>query len=140
MHYPLTVLVVDDSADTAESLAELLTMSGHIAAIALDGGAALRRVAEEMPDVVLLDIAMPGVDGCEVAERIWALCRDSDKRPLLIAVTGYGSDGDRLRSTQAGFDLHLVKPVEPATLVGMMERFRRLLSPPIPVEELDLSE
>jgi CheY-like chemotaxis protein len=137
MPYPLSVLVVDDSIDCAESLAELLRMYGHTARVAFDGEAALQSVADDPPDVVFLDILMPpGPDGCEVARRVRVQCAGRGKQPLLIAVTGCGTDADRLRSAGAGFDLHLVKPVDPAALVGMTERFRRLLAPPIPVGEL----
>jgi two-component system, OmpR family, response regulator len=137
--HSLAVLVVDDSADTADSLAELLRLHGRNVRVAFDGTSALRSVAAEVPDVVFLDILMPpGPDGCEVAERIRAHCAGHKKQPLLIAVTGCGTEVDRLRSAGAGFDLHLVKPVDPAVLVGMTERFRRgLLAPSVPADELE---
>jgi CheY-like chemotaxis protein len=135
--HPLAVLVVDDSPDAANSLAELLSLHGHAVIVALGGAAALERIGERVPDVVLLDIRMPGMDGYEVARQIKERCAEEGKRPLLVAVTGCGSEADRARSTRVGFDLHLVKPVDPAVLVGMMERFRHLLAPPIPAEELD---
>jgi CheY-like chemotaxis protein len=138
--HPLAVLVVDDSPDAANSLAELLSLHGHAVAVALGGEAALERLEERVPDVVLLDIRMPGMDGYAVAERIKERCAGGRKRPLLVAVTGCGSEADRARSARVGFDLHLVKPVDPAVLVGMMERFRHLLTPPIPAEELDPPE
>lgn len=138
--HPLAVLVVDDSPDAANSLAELLSLHGHAVTVALGGEAALARLAEQVPDVVLLDIRMPGMDGYRVAELIKERCAAAGKRPLLVAVTGCGSEADRARSTRAGFDLHMVKPVDPAVLVGMMERFRHLLAPPIPAENLDLPE
>jgi CheY-like chemotaxis protein len=138
--HPLAVLVVDDSPDAANSLAELLSLHGHAVAVALGGEEALERLAEQVPDVVLLDIRMPGMDGYAAAERIRERCAGGRKRPLLVAVTGCGSEADRARSTRAGFDLHMVKPVDPAVLVGMMERFRQLLAPPIPAEELDAPE
>lgn len=135
--YSLTVLVVDDSPDTADSFAELLRLHGHAVRVAFDGAAALTSVVADTPDVVFLDILMsPGPDGCEVARRIRAYCAGRNKQPLLIAVTGCGTDADRFRSAGAGFDLHLVKPVDPALLTGIMERFRRLLAPSIPAGEL----
>src|SRR5262249_42116285 len=87
-------------------------------------------------DVVLLDILMPGKDGCEVAKLIRARCTSSGKQPLLVAITGYSAEADRLRSSEAGFDLHMIKPVDPAVLVGLMERFRRLLAPTTPAAEV----
>ena len=136
--HPLAVLVVDDSADTAESLAELLRLYGHSVAVALDGESALDCVAAEVPDVVFLDLWMPGLDGCQVAELIRRRCGGrGGKQPLLIALTGCGGADDRQRTTAAGFDLHLVKPVAPGVLVGLTERFRRLLAPSIPADELD---
>src|SRR5262249_18746503 len=95
-------------------------------------------VAAEVPDVVLLDLRMPGLNGCEVAKRIRARCAGSGKQPLLVAVTGCGTDADRIRTSESGFDLHMVKPVDPAVLVGVMERFRRLLAPTIPAAEVKL--
>jgi DNA-binding response OmpR family regulator len=131
------VLVVDDSSDTADSLAELLNFHGHAVRVAFDGAGALRSVAAAVPDIVFLDIRLPDLDGCEVAERIRKLCAGGGKQPLLVAVTGCGTEADRLRSAGAGFDLHLVKPVAPGVLVGLTERFRRLLAPSIPADELD---
>jgi CheY-like chemotaxis protein len=135
--HPLVALVVDDSPDTADSLAELLQIHGHAVKVALSGECALQVVAQDVPDVVFLDIRMPGMDGFRAAELIRRHCAGG-KQPLLIAVTGCGSEEDHVRSTGAGFDLHLVKPVDPAVLVGMMERFRQVMAPTIPVEELEL--
>ena len=105
--------------------------------VALNGEDALQCVDADRPDVVLLDIRMPGLDGLDVARLIRARCAGRGKQPILVAVTGCGTDGDRLLSAEAGFDLHLLKPVDPALLVGLMERFRRLLTPPTPASELD---
>ena len=139
-HHSLLVLVVDDFADTVESEAELLCMLGHKVRVALCGEEALRCVAMERPDVVLLDIRMPGLDGFVVAQSIRELCAGGGKQPLIVAVTGCGTEADRLPSAESGFDLHLVKPVDPAMLTGLLERFRRLLAPPIPAAELDAEE
>jgi CheY-like chemotaxis protein len=138
--YPLVVLVVDDSADTAESLAELLGLQGHRVSVAFDGASALRCAADQPPDVVLLDLRMPGLDGCQVAKAIREQCVGRGKRPFLVAVTGCGTDEDRTRSREAGFDLHLVKPVDPAMLTGLMERYRRLLAPAKPPEDMPSDE
>lgn len=124
-HPRLSVLVVEDCPDTADSTVELLRMSGYDAAAVGTGPAALDAADGAPPDVVLADLGLPGMDGCEVVRRLRA--RAGRKRPLLIAVTGYGSDGDRRRTAAAGFDLHLVKPVPPADLLKLLDRFARVL-------------
>ena len=136
--HPLSVLVVDDDRDAAESLAELLALHGHRVRVAFDGAAALSQcpAASGMPDVVLLDVRMPGMDGYEVARRVLGGCGTGGKAPVLVAVTGCGSEAERRRAAEAGFDLHLLKPVDPAVLVGVLERFRRLFAPPTPADEL----
>jgi CheY-like chemotaxis protein len=107
---PRRVLVVDDNVDAAAMLDMLLRSLGHETRVAHDGIEALRVAAEFHPDIALLDIGMPGLDGYEVARRLRALARE---RPLrIVAITGWGQDADRLRSREAGFDLHLVKPVD----------------------------
>src|SRR5947209_9150311 len=88
----LSVLVVEDDADAAATYAAILGLSGHRPRVARDGGEALRRAAEDPPDVVLLDIALPGLDGYRVAERLRGDCA---KPPFIVAVSGYGADGDR---------------------------------------------
>lgn len=103
------VLVVDDNADAADSLGLLLKSLGHETRVVHDGHDALEVAAQFRPDIVLLDIGMPGLDGYEVAKRLRALDRDHDVR--IIAVTGWGQEADRRKSQEAGFDLHLVKPV-----------------------------
>jgi signal transduction histidine kinase/ActR/RegA family two-component response regulator len=104
------VLVVDDNRDAAEMLAEALRQWGCEVRVATDGGAALESAEDRKPDVVLLDIGMPGMDGHEVARRLRAHPRLGDVR--LVAVTGYGRELDQQQSRAAGFDLHLTKPVE----------------------------
>jgi PAS domain S-box-containing protein len=110
------VLVVDDNADSAESLAMILEIRGHQARIAADGPQALEVARELRPEVVMLDIGLPGMDGYEVARRL----RAEHDGLLLIALTGYGQDEDRRRSKEAGFDHHLVKPVDFALLQEVM--------------------
>jgi CheY-like chemotaxis protein len=108
------VLVVDDNADSAESLALLLTMKGHEVRTAHDGPAALAAAEAYRPEAVLLDIGLPGMDGHEVARRLRRLAGlDSI---FLVALTGYGQEEDRRRAEQAGFDAHLVKPADPLAL------------------------
>jgi CheY-like chemotaxis protein len=113
------VLIVDDNRDLAETAAALLSASGHDVRTAYDGVAAVATAIEYQPDVVLLDIGLPGMSGYEVAERL----RASDPRHamLLVAMTGYGQDADRQRSREAGFDHHVVKPLDPATLEEIVE-------------------
>jgi CheY-like chemotaxis protein len=121
---PLKVLVVDDNADSAETLSELLPIWGHEARIAYDGESALRLVGEFRPDVVLLDIGLPGMDGFEVARRIR---QGATPVHRLVAMTGYGDDEDRRKAREAGFDGHLVKPVDPDLLqktLGEMDAAR----------------
>jgi len=135
--HALAVLVVDDYLDTAESESDLLTLQGHVVRLALSGEDALRCVDELVPDVVLLDIRLPGMDGHEIARLIRERCATRGKQPFIVAVTGCGNEADRQQSAEAGFDLHLVKPVDPALLVGVLERYRRFLAPSIPAAELE---
>jgi signal transduction histidine kinase/ActR/RegA family two-component response regulator len=110
----LRVLVVDDSADAAQSLALLLEGWGCRVEVAYDGPAALAKVRANPPELVLMDIGMPGMDGHEVARE---LRRQHDSARLtLVALTGYGQEDDRRRALEAGFDYHMVKPVDPSDL------------------------
>ena len=102
------VLVVDDNVDAAQSLGLLLEMSGHAVYLAYDGPSALQAAIDYRPDVALLDIGLPGLDGFEVAQRIRHQATLTGM--VLVALTGYGQDTDRQRSQDAGFDFHLVKP------------------------------
>lgn len=104
---PLQVLVVDDNVDAAEITSELLEAQGHAVRIAHDAAAALAAVDELAPDVALVDIGLPGVDGYELARQL----RQRIAAIRLVAITGYGQPGDRQRSREAGFAAHLVKPV-----------------------------
>jgi CheY-like chemotaxis protein len=137
IRHPLSVLVVDDFVDTAETEVELLALQGHAVRVALSGQDALRCVDEERPDVVLLDIRMPGLNGYDVARLIRERCAGQGKQLIIVAVTGCGSEADRVHAAESGFDLHLVKPVDPALLIGLLDRFRRLLAPPTLAAELD---
>jgi PAS domain S-box-containing protein len=102
------VLVVDDNVDAAQSLAKLLEMTGHETRLAYDGPSALEAAIDYRPDVVLLDIGLPGLSGFEVARQIRQQAALSGI--VLVALTGYGQDSDRQLSKEAGFDYHLVKP------------------------------
>lgn len=116
----LRILVVDDNVDTAESLAMLLRLSGHDVKIEHTGPKALQVAVSEKPDVVLMDIGLPGMEGCQVAERIREHKDLADMQ--LIAISGYGQEADQQRSHQAGFNHHLVKPVDPAKLQELLSR------------------
>ena len=115
---PRRILVVDDNVDSAESLGMLLQMDGHTVRIAHDGHAALDLAVEMRPDVALLDIGLPGMDGYELGRALRARRETHDT--FLIALTGYGREEDRRRSTEAGFDVHFVKPVEPSRLSAVI--------------------
>jgi two-component system, sensor histidine kinase len=113
------VLVVDDNQDSAETIAMLIELWGHEAKAVHDGAAALAAAAELRPEVILLDIGLPGIDGYEVARRLRA---DGLGGKLLVAMTGYGRDEDRRLAREAGFDEHLVKPVDPNVLRELLAR------------------
>jgi CheY-like chemotaxis protein len=124
---PLSVLIVEDHEDGAAATANMLRLYGYEVAIARTGAAALAEAAEREPDVVLLDIRLPDIDGWEVARRI-AKQQAPSKIPLLVAITGCATDLDRLKSNEAGINLHLAKPVEPGVLIGMLERLGKALA------------
>ncbi len=115
---PPRVLVVDDNVDMATSLAILLRLYGYEVDVAHDGPAAIDFAAQHRPQVVLLDIGLPGLDGYEVARQLRRLPGGEDS--TLVAITGYGFDADRERSRQAGFDHHLVKPIDPEHLERLL--------------------
>jgi CheY-like chemotaxis protein len=112
------VLIVDDNRDTAKSMEALLRLSGHIVQSAHDGGEAIAAAAAFQPEVILLDIGLPVMDGYEVARRIrrepWG------EKTVLVAVTGWGQDADRARSRDAGFNHHLVKPADIASVTTLL--------------------
>jgi CheY-like chemotaxis protein len=112
------VLVVDDNRDAADTLSALLELLGHDAQVANDGPAALAAMQDFRPQLVFLDLGMPGMNGCQVAEAI-----RTDRRfdqPVLVALTGWGSEDDRERTSAAGFDLHLTKPISLEAIEGML--------------------
>jgi len=120
------ILVVDDNKDSAEIPAKLLNLRGNSVRAAYDGPSALETAAAFQPNVVLLDIGLPGMNGYEVAKRIRE--QPQLQNVVLIALTGWGQEADRRRSHEAGFDHHLVKPVSLATL----QRLLASLKPVIP--------
>lgn len=107
---PKRILIVDDNADAAQTLELMLASLGHETLTAYDGIAAVQRAVEFRPNIVLLDLGMPGIDGYETARRLRDLEHDNHLR--IIAVSGWGQESDRQKTREAGFDLHLVKPVD----------------------------
>ncbi len=116
------ILLVEDNLDAAETLAEALGMLGHEVEVVHDGPSALAAVAARTPELVLLDIGLPGMDGYEVARRIH-LALEEDA-PVLIALTGYGQEEDRERARAAGIDLHLTKPFDLSRLEELIREVR----------------
>jgi CheY-like chemotaxis protein len=122
---PLRVLVVDDDRDTADSYCVLLSLWGHRPFAAYDAASALSAARQQQPHVALLDVALPAVNGLELARRLRA---EPGLDVLLVAVTGYGTAEDRARCAAAGFDHHLLKPVEPDALRGLLTEYAGRLS------------
>jgi CheY-like chemotaxis protein len=117
----LRVLIIEDNRDAAETLCDLLALFGHQTEIAYSGRDGLDLARRRRPDVVLCDIGLPEMDGYTVARELRA---DPLTAPIrLVALTGYGRDADRHRAAEAGFDLHLVKPVGPEVLRRLLAGF-----------------
>jgi DNA-binding response OmpR family regulator len=112
------VLIADDNVDGAESLAMLVKFSGHEVFVAHTGLDAFQMAAAHRPQIAILDIGMPGMDGYQVAQKVrdqaWGV------NMTLIALTGWGQEDDKLRAQRAGFDYHLTKPVDPAALEDLL--------------------
>ncbi len=117
------LVVVEDNADSRETMCELLGLAGFDCHSAGDGLAGLALIERIRPDVALIDLGLPGADGLEVARRIRA--HPTGSQVLLIALTGYGQQSDRARALQAGFDEHMVKPLDSRLLMGMLEQGAR---------------
>lgn len=114
----LTILIVDDWPDTAESLGQLLGLYGHTIHLAHDGKEALAKAKRYKPDVVLLDVSMPKITGLDVAR---ILSEQADGRPLLIALSGFCSQEDKAKAYKAGFDHFFTKPIDPRDLLLVLE-------------------
>ena len=114
------ILVADDNADASWALAQLLRRAGHRTRRAAGGAEALERAFEQTPDVAVLDIGMPDIDGVEVARRLRAAPATRDI--VLVALTGWSSASDRARALEAGFDALLSKPADLQALLGAIER------------------
>jgi CheY-like chemotaxis protein len=115
---PRKVLIVDDNIDAAALLAELCETVGHEVKTAHDGPEALRALEGFAPDVAVLDIGLPVMDGYELARRVR---EQLGERCRLVALTGYGQEHDRSRSEEAGFEAHLVKPVDPSRVLALVD-------------------
>jgi CheY-like chemotaxis protein len=117
----LRILLVEDHPDCADSTRMLLDLWGCQVQTAGDGAAAVELAQEHQPDVVLLDLGLPGIDGWTVARRLREQL--NGKRPLLVAVTGYGQEEDRQKSVDSGIDVHLLKPMNPAYLERLLNKW-----------------
>ena len=113
------MLVVDDDTDAADSLRMLLRVFGHQVRVARDGPTAFRLACEDVPELMIVDVGLPGMDGCELARR--ARRTPELRGVVLVALTGYGRDEDRQRTLGAGFDLHLTKRRRPPGASGASE-------------------
>jgi len=113
------VLVIEDNTDITDFVRLQLEMWGHDVSVAHDGPSGLEAVLALRPDIALLDVGLPGMNGYELAERIRTNLKRSEIR--LVAMTGYGRPEDRARSLAAGFDAHLVKPVDPRQLQELLD-------------------
>ena len=115
---PRRIVIVEDSQDSREMLRYLLEHAGHEVYEAVDGPSAVESILRIAPDVALVDLGLPGFDGCEVARRVRAA--ESGRAVQLVAMTGYGQPEDVRRAKAAGFDAHLVKPVDPARVAALI--------------------
>ena len=113
------VLVVDDNRDAATTLGALLAASGYTVATSFDGESALREAEQFAPDICVLDISMPGMDGYELARRLRQ--KSADRPPVLAAVTAFGDTDHLDRAADSGFDLHFTKPADPKELASQLE-------------------
>jgi CheY-like chemotaxis protein len=118
---PRKVLVVEDNEDARTMMRLLLEAAGHEVRVAADGVEGLQAALDERPDVALVDIGLPRMDGYEVARRIHEAF-SAAARPLLVAITGYGLPADKRRAMAAGFDVHLVKPIDYSALEGVFAK------------------
>jgi CheY-like chemotaxis protein len=116
---PRRILIVEDSRDSRDMLRYLLEHAGHEVHEAADGPSGVEAILEVRPDIALVDVGLPGLDGYEVARRVRA--DEAGDKVRLVALTGYGLPDDHRRSREAGFDAHLVKPVDPARLAAVIE-------------------
>ena len=124
---PVSILLVDDTPANLGVLVETLGAAGYQLMVAEDGEEALAQTAQTQPDLILLDVMMPGIDGFETCRRIRT--ESWGERIVIVALTGWGQDADRRRSTEAGFDAHLVKPVDHSAMVELLTNLDALRRP-----------
>ena len=118
----MRILVVEDQQTTLETLGSLFSLEGHTVTLTKSPSEALAHVASNNPDVILLDIGLPGMDGFEVAKAIRSL--ELKPRPLIIAYSGYAKNDDVLKGRKAGFDYHFPKTISPNTLLAIIHQHR----------------
>jgi CheY-like chemotaxis protein len=118
MYRPLRILLVDDDVDAADMFGMLLTSWGHEVVTSYDPHQAIDTAAAIQPDLVLLDIGMPRLNGYDTCKEIRRSC--VDRAPLMVAISGFVKREDRERSREAGFDAHMAKPVDPASLRNLL--------------------
>ena len=122
----LQILIVEDDDDTAQSLTMLLSTQNHQVRWVRDGVSALEEADAHLPDLILLDLGLPELDGYEVARRLKD--RHLTKDPLVVVTTGNGHEPNTTRLREMGIDLYLVKPIDPGVLLSLIARFRRVLA------------
>jgi CheY-like chemotaxis protein len=128
---PLSIVFVEDNTDVRETVAELLRDWGHTVHEAEDGPTGWETILLVKPDVALVDLGLPGFDGLELARRVR---KSPALRGLrLVALTGFGQPSDRVRSREAGFDVHLVKPAQPVTLMAALSAVTEMRDPAGPI-------
>jgi two-component system CheB/CheR fusion protein len=123
----LDILLIEDHIETADNLARILRLAGHDVRCARDGLTGLAAAKEKAPDVVLLDLGLPDIDGYEVARQLREI--PFPRRPSVIAVTGYESEDQRKHSYEVGIDYHFTKPAEPDVLKDVLARYQRVQQP-----------
>lgn len=116
------MLVIEDNKDTLSTIAQLLRFEKYEVATAMDGPTGLEMAKRFQPDVVLLDIGLPGMDGYQIAKE---LRKRASKQPFIAAITGYATESDKERAREAGIDVHLAKPADPSAILDLLEDLKK---------------